>query len=148
MSDYVSVSVSVPEQRLPEFYEMFGRWLSTNGSVNAQAGWINGDPWTDDDGTAALALYRTISPAARAIVDFWVSQHGQWTTGDETAAAVGVNGPRGVAGSLSSIGKAASRMKRALPFEYEPGEPGTSGRYQIKPAVAALFEAARREFGR
>jgi hypothetical protein len=129
---------------------MYGRWLG-NGSAAVSApaaGWRNGAAWESDDLPAALDLYRAVSPTARKVLDFWASRGGEWASGSETADAVGVNGPTGLAGTLSSVGKAAGKVGRQLPFQHEDGEVGTSGNYRMSKLLCGLFAAASREFDR
>lgn len=87
----------------------------------------------------ADALYRMISAGARAVLMHWAQRPDQWVSGSETAAALGLKGAKGVAGTLSSVGKAATKLGCELPFDYEAGEPGSSGRYRVSASKAAWF---------
>jgi len=142
----VQITVSVPDDRQAEFYKMFGAWLERATSAE-QGGWRNGSPWTAQDTAAAEDFYRAISANARRILDVWARSSGSWVSATDTAQAVGVNGPKGVAGSLSSVGKVANKMSRALPFEHEPGDDGGPGRYRMSAVVAELFRTVHEEVG-
>jgi hypothetical protein len=122
---------------------MFGRWLGGGPVPVPQGGWKDGRPWSAADRSDAERFYREVSPIARSVLDLWSSRPGEWTTGEQTAEAVGVNGPKGVAGTLSSVGRVASKMSRQLPFEHRSGPGGTSGSYLMTPTIASLFSEAR-----
>lgn len=144
--EITQVTVPVPTQRLPEFYGYFSTWLATPATPAASAttGWKDGRPWAALTPEDAAKLYSGVSAKARAIIDYWLSLDG-WATGDDTAEAVGVNGPKGVAGSLSSVGKACDRMGCELPFEHEPGADGNSGKYRIRVDFASRLRSIRAE---
>lgn len=143
LDEYVPVTVSVPASRITNFYETFATWLAGSGDKAPQGSVAR--PWQPGDEDAAVDFYGSVSKTARMILDYWAVHPGEWLSGDATATAVEVNGPKGVAGSLSSVGKAAAKMRRALPFEHQPGEPGTSGNYRMRPEVARMFRAAKVE---
>jgi Family of unknown function (DUF6416) len=143
-SELVDVTVAVPIDRRAEFYKMFGAWLDGNHTTPT-TGWRNGTAWQADDETDAIRFYRSISTTARLILRFWARNAGEWMDANATADAVGVNGAKGVAGSLSSVGKAANKLGRQLPFEHEAGEAGGPGRYRMSPLVAKLFTSAGNE---
>jgi hypothetical protein len=145
---FVRVTVEVPIDRHGEFHEIVGRWLGgTLNRVDA-TGWRDGRPWLADDHADARAFYKAVSPRARKVLALWASRQGKWVTGEETARRVGVNGPKGVAGTLSSVGTTANKLKKQLPFEHQDGPAGASGLYRMTPTVAALFAAAQDEEGK
>ena len=145
-TDLVNATVGVPAERLGEFYEMFGKWL--NGADRPEpVGWRDGRPWGEKDFAEAETFYRSISPKAQLVLDFWASNPERWVSGEETARKVEVNGPKGVAGTLSSVGKTADKMKRHLPFEHRDGQAGESGMYRMTREISNLFVAAKRSAG-
>lgn len=142
-TELVTTTVNVPAERLGEFYEMFGKWL--NGVDRPEPeGWRDGRAWGESDFAQAETFYRSVSANARLVLDFWAANPGRWVSGDETAREVGVNGPKGVAGTLSSVGKTADKMKRQLPFEHRDGQSGESGMYRMSHEISSLFVAAKR----
>jgi hypothetical protein len=147
--EWVPASVQVPARRLSDFYRWYGDWLGRPSSPTAtyddHQTQADRKTWSqEEDSAIATVLYEMVSTKARAILDFWMDyEAGAWVSGEETARATGLNGPYGVAGSLSSIGKAASKLSIELPFEYAPGETGASGRYRMSEYVARLFRAPR-----
>jgi hypothetical protein len=139
--EFINTTVTVPKDRLAEFYEMFGRWLDASLAHNPAD--LRRATWDDNDIAAAIKFYEGVSPKAAKILDFWMDAPGEWVSGQVTAEAAGLNGAYGVAGSLSSVGKAAARLARELPFEWKAGEPGASGSYRMISPVADLFRQAR-----
>jgi len=146
--EYVTVTVTVPGDRVPEFYGAFSAWLSGKAVMPPAEPPEKAARWKAGDEEAAADFYRAISANARRVLDSWAERPDDWITGDATAQAAGLNGPKGVAGSLSSVGKASTKMCRALPFEHRPGAPGTSGSYRMRPDVAELFRRAKQEVER
>ncbi len=121
---------------------MFGRWLA-GGLEPESPGVLRRATWDDGDVDSAVEFYDRLSPKAARILDLWMDSPGKWVSGDVTAEAAGLNGAYGVAGSLSSVGKAAARLARELPFEWKAGAPGASGSYRMTAPVADLFRQAR-----
>lgn len=145
--DHIAVTVNVPADRMAEFHQMFGRWLATDVTVPGAPG--AGDRylrWEEADPDLAVAYYRAVSPKAARILNCWMDAT-ELVDADATAKAGGLEGPYHVAGCLSSLGKASSRLNVELPFEHFPGEGGTPSRYRMLPAAAALFRAARDRVG-
>jgi Family of unknown function (DUF6416) len=144
-NDFITTTVSVPVERLAEFHAMFGRWLaSTDTTIEpVKPGPGQARPWTDRDQAVAVQLYGEVSDGARRVLDFCAARPGEWITGTDLATAVGVDGPMGLAGTLSSVGKAAAKLAREVPYDYEAGEPGTSGRYRLSHPMARLLNGAR-----
>src|SRR4051812_11865920 len=111
-SGYIDTTVAVPRERLAEFYEMFGRWLAGGlpPPATSAAGAQLRQAWGPDDVVLATEFYEWVSPKAAAILDLWMDSAGTWHTGAETAEAAELNaGAYGVAGSLSSVGKASAK---------------------------------------
>lgn len=144
----IQATVSVPVDRLASFYEMFGQWLANDGKVESGGGWRNGAEWAPNDLVAMIDLYRAISPTARKVLELWAQRSPEWISGSDTADAVGLSGPKALAGTLSSVGKAAGKVAHQLPYQQEDGEVGTSGNYRVSQRCAELFLAARNEVER
>jgi Family of unknown function (DUF6416) len=139
---YINATVAVPAERLADFYEMFGRWLAgaSGRLVSSSAPRLS---WGADEVATAVEFYEWISAKAALILDFWMDHPGIWLTSSDTAAAAGLAGAYGVAGSLSSVGKAAAKFGRELPFEWRAGAAGAPGSYRMSESTAELFQAAR-----
>jgi hypothetical protein len=148
MAEHLPVTVNVPADRLGEFHQMFGRWL-TNGTVaNASPSAHSGGKltWDQADVDLAIAFYRGISPRADRILDCWMDATDR-VEAETTAAAAGLDGPYGVAGCLSSVGKASARLNVELPFEHFAGDNDKPSSYQMLSAAKPLFIAARNKVG-
>ena len=73
--------IPIPESRVTEFFEMFGHWIGDSGSSReeqhdqvpevALSSWRDG-PEDQRLGATAEHVYAHVSPAARAILDFWL----------------------------------------------------------------------------
>lgn len=165
-----SVTVSVPEERVPEFYAWFARFLASEPSAEgggrhgpghrgpgegARFGrgrfggdrWGGGPPddpvgWTKDDAEEAAWLYGKLAPPARKLVDLLVQAPGTRIPGNELAAQLGLEkGAHGVAGILAWPGRYSRRLGRQMPILTEGRADGGTD-YYMAPDVAALFAAA------
>jgi hypothetical protein len=146
MDEHLSVTVSVPAQRLAEFHQMFGRWLSDSFGAPVPGNGIGLQRWENAQVDLADAFYRAVSRRAKMILDCWMDATGP-VDADATARAAGLDGPYGVAGCLSSVGKASARLKVELPFEHFPGDGDTPTTYRMLPTALSLFRSARAKAG-
>lgn len=146
MDEHLSVTVNVPAERLAEFHQMFGRWLSEGSGAPVSGNGTGLQRWENAEGALAASFYRAVSPRAKLILDCWMDATGP-VDADATARAAGLDGPYGVAGCLSSVGKASARLKVELPFEHFPGEGDTPTTYRILPTALSLFRSARAKAG-
>jgi hypothetical protein len=141
-----TVSVTVPRDRVGDLYQFVAGLHETEG---AAARVTNGSElrrgWTAEDADVAAAFYRSVSSKAKSILDVLMDvPQGQTRSGEELARMTGLDkGPYGVAGSLSSVGKAAGKLHRALPYVATPGETGGSSSYSMPRVIAELFRTAR-----
>jgi hypothetical protein len=102
--------------------------------------------WKEGDIAEARTFLGSISDKASAIIDLWLdSPKGEWVSADASAAAAGLDGAYGVAGSLSSVGRAMKKVGRERPFEHRGGEVAY---YRISEPVRTLFRKARAEIRR
>lgn len=144
--ELVTVSVTVPKGRLGELYALVG---GLNGGGGPPGGPSDGPegprPWGPGDEEVAGRLYDLVSPKARRILDelMAIGDAGS-ISGTELAAKAGLdNGAYGVAGSMSSVGKAASKVGRELPYRASPSEDeGGASVYGMAGHVSKLFRAA------
>jgi hypothetical protein len=149
MNKWVSVQIPIPGSRVPEFFEMFGRWIREleptrderpkQGPKIAFSSWQDGSE--DQQRQDAQYVYTRVSSAARAILDYWLDHPGTPVSGEDLSAALGFAGPHVISGTLASLGHRSRAVHRELPFRYEPAPGG--GKYWIEPDVAKLFTAAR-----
>jgi hypothetical protein len=141
IEQFQQVSVLVPVGRIPEFYEMYGRWLAHGPEVvdvvskPAQ----NTGPVKFADGTmeAVAAWWEILTMPAKRIFLLLAETPGVPYTGGEIAEACEIeNGASGVAGSLSWPGKfARDRFGLELPLNWDK----ESQKYSMDADAAALI---------
>jgi hypothetical protein len=149
MTDWVPVQIPIPESRVTEFFDMFGRWMQGASQAGEErtastpeislSSWRDG--LVDQRRRDAQYVYEHMSPAARAILDYWLDHPNTPITGEDLSTALGFAGPHVISGTLKSIGHHSKVVHRELPQRYEAAPGG--GKYWIEPDVAELFSAAR-----
>jgi hypothetical protein len=147
------ITVPVPEDRLPEFYQFFGAWLAGSPSIAAaQIGQSVGNsdaevtPWgsIDDDLGLAQVVWGKLSERAKAMFSLLMEHPGKKVDGETIAATLDIpNGKYGVAGVLAWPGRHCYAVGRSLPVRYEDGPVGGSANYWIDQSLADLFGKAR-----
>jgi hypothetical protein len=155
----VQVTVTVPSERIGEFYELFGLWLQSSegelihrvrtempsvGEATTQTGiasrdWKTGD-W-DERVSDARIFYKGLSWKAKQVCDYLTERPGTEVSANELGELLDST-PNGVAGTLSSFGFQGRNVRRVHPFRWTPGPHGEST-YSFDPEVAELFNAAR-----
>lgn len=147
------ITVPVPEDRVPEFYQFFGAWLAGSPSatvapVGQHAGASGDDlsPWgsTDEDLGLAQVVWGKLSERARAMFSLLMESPGEKISGEDIAETLDIpNGKYGVAGVLAWPGRHSYAVGRWLPIYYEDGPVGASANYWMEPEVADLFNKAK-----
>lgn len=143
----IDVTVKIPEERVGDFYEFVGRWLSEEQSADevpdASAGlrsWTN----SSDDLVLARAVWEKFSPRAKAVFSLLMDQPGHQVSGRDLASTLDIpHGTSGVAGVLAWPARHCAAVNRVGPWrwEYRPEEDSTY--YWIEPKVADLFKKVR-----
>jgi hypothetical protein len=147
------ITVAVPEERVPEFYSWFARFLAADpGRGPAPRGrhgrgphGHRGEPaaWAAEDVEQAAWLYGKLAPPARALFDLLLDAPGERFAGNDIAARLGLDaGAHGVAGILAWPGRYTRRAERAFPISTEGRADGGTD-YFIAPAVAEVLSAGR-----
>ena len=136
------IRISVPEERVPDFYRWFGAWLAGEQSASGES---NHDPrsyWTNPDDIELARMYwGKLSSEAQSLHSYLIDRPGEKIRGDQLAAELEVkNGDRGVAGLLAWPGRRVWKLQRHLPIRHDDG-------YWMEPEIAAMFAAVRDEFG-
>lgn len=143
---FVTVSVTIPKERLGELYRQVAA-LNEDGSSPAGplVAAMPVRPWGPGDTELAERLYGMVSENARRILDELMALGDAGSIGGaELASNAGIkNGAYGVAGSLSSVGKAATKVGRELPYRTVPNAAGGPGIYGMEDRVSSLFRAAQ-----
>ncbi|PNI10095.1 hypothetical protein CXX84_01035 [Arthrobacter sp. AFG7.2] len=149
------ITVPVPDDRVPEFYQFFGMWLG--GSSALPGGTIQTFPedskeagkrrhWTglDEDREDAEKLWSKLTSRAKGLYNLMIDAPGIKFTGDQIAKELNIaNGASGVRGVLAWPGRYCWNMNRRLPQRWKDGEDGAPSAYWMEPDVAALFKAVR-----
>ena len=149
------ITVAVPEERVPEFYAWFARFLEGGAGAPPTRGhgpwgrrgpgrhpsWAH--PWSADDVDEAAWLYGRSAPPARRLFDLLLDAPGERLTGRDIASRLGLDaGTRGVAGILAWPGRYARRLERAFPISVERRPDGDTD-FWMAPEVVEVFRAGR-----
>ncbi|EMD30232.1 DUF6416 domain-containing protein [Amycolatopsis azurea] len=142
----IDVTVKVPEDRIPEFYSMFGRWLADPAAFEVlptEETEVDLVEWSRSDGDLAKVVWGKFSDKAKALFSTLMDKPGARFSGDELGRLLGLpNGKHGVAGVLGWPGRHCQAVGRTWPWAWEYPE-GENARYWMTDEVAALFRRAR-----
>ncbi len=152
------ITVSVPEDRVPEFYLWFAAFLAAEPGTpppSARGGrrhrtrsvHHHDEPqaWSAQDAEQAMWLYRKLAPPARQLFDLLAASPGARFGGEDIARRLALEkGAHGVAGILAWPGRYSRHLRRELPIATEGRADGGTD-YYMEPELAALFTAARDE---
>ncbi len=149
------VKVSVPEERVPEFYSWFAAFLAAEPGTPPPFGRYGrrgpggsrhhgaARSWSADDAEQAAWLYGRLAPPARRLLDLLIDAPGERFAGEELAKQLELQkGAHGVAGILAWPGRYSRHLDRTLPITTEGRADGGTD-YYMEPQLAALFADAR-----
>lgn len=135
------VSVKVPDERIGEFYEMYGRWLQGETAFDTDD--VERSPWdpkTDHD--LAKEAWQVFPHRAQLVFTTLIENPGKKFSGDDLAEMHNIpNGRMGLAGVLAWPGRNLYKLRRVLPITVKPNPAGGSW-YSMEPDVAELFKQA------
>jgi hypothetical protein len=143
----IDVTVKIPEERVGDFYELIGRWLSEEQLADEVTDTSAGPrSWTDsnEDLAVARAVWEKFSPRAKAVFSLLMDQPGDRVSAKYLASTLDIpHGTSGVAGVLAWPARHCAAVNRVGPWrwEYKPEEDTTY--YWIEPEVADLFKKVR-----
>jgi hypothetical protein len=146
-NDMLDVSVKVPEDRIAEFYAMYGRWLASPGGegsadeqhISAETGAVE---WGPDDIELAATVWAKFSPRARAVFSTLIDEPGERYFGEELARLHNIpNGSHGVAGVLAWPSRHCVAAGRRWCWKWDNRERGAV--YWMDDTLAQLFRQAR-----
>jgi hypothetical protein len=141
----IDITVKVPEDRVPEFYSMYGTWLNSPPPVDGHSqGEAGHQPWTAADGALAAIVWDKLSDTAKGLFSTLIDNPEQRFSGDELSETLSIpNGKHGVAGVLAWPGRHCFAVNRTWPWSWssyqQEGVPG----YWFSPEVSQLFRDAR-----
>jgi len=125
----MQLMVIVPEERIPELYELVATWHRARFAELAAAA-PRSLPWAAGDVELARALCKKSSNLGRDVISLLVSAHGEWPDGgctvvdptsgearrglpaDVIAGLVGETSPAKIVGCLGALSQACSRSGR------------------------------------
>lgn len=146
----IDITVKVPEDRVPEFYSMYGAWLNGQAQVPSPSGTGITDgaheqqPWSDSDTALAAAVWDKFSDAAKGLFSTLIDEPERRFTGEELAEMLDIpNGKHGVGGVLGWPGRHCISVNRTLPWSWEYLVEGEPMVYWFTRENAALFREAR-----
>jgi hypothetical protein len=151
-----TVTVAVPEERVPEFYLWFAHFLASPAGTppgpgpsgprehrgrgfgrRGPAG--DGAPWTAADAETAAWLRGRLAGPAGELFDLLAAEPGRRWSGNALAEALGLQkGAHGVAGILAWPGRYCRKLGKELPIATARREDGGTD-YWMDEATAALF---------
>ncbi|OAA19356.1 hypothetical protein UG55_10912 [Frankia sp. EI5c] len=140
----MDVTVKVPEERLPDFYAMYGRWLAGQDAQPDEEQPTEPIEWSEQDLVLAKIVWGKFSDRAKAMFSTLIDSPGKKFGGVQLADALDIpNGKYGTAGVLAWPARHCTAVDRLLPCKYEDGVLGDGANYWMTPAVATLFKQAR-----
>ena len=143
----IDVTVKVPEDRLGEFYSMYGDWLS--GGVPMAERSADKSPWTASDVELASDVWSKFTEVARRLFSVLIDNPTKEYSGDQLAEMLSIaNGRHGVAGVLAWPGRHCFDAGRLLPWSWKYPEENAPAVYWFSPEMAELFGKARADSAR
>lgn len=150
----IDITVKVPEDRVGEFYAMYGAWLSGEpaapqvSAVPSREGEATerfhaNRPWTRADAKLAAIVWGKLSDPARRLFSLLIDAPDEQFSGDALATMLGIDkGRHAIAGLLTWPGRYCVEVGRgyAWSWTYPDGE---NAIYWFTPEVADLFREAR-----
>ena len=146
----IDVTVKVPEDRVGEFYSMFGTWLTGSLSVataldiaTVEDSREDRRPWSSSDTELAAVVWDKLSDPARRLFSTLIDSPDDRFSGDDLARMLGIEkGKLAIAGLLTWPGRYCREVNRTFPwsFDYPDGE---LAEYWFTAENAALFREAR-----
>jgi hypothetical protein len=148
----IDVSVKVPEERVAEFYAMYGSWLKSPQGLECEpeddldgreAGADRAStPWGPGDLELATAVWAKFSPRTKALFSTLIDEPNEQYYGEELARMHKIpNGSHGIAGVLTWPSRHCAAVGRSACWQWKTHERGTV--YWMDPALASLFKHAR-----
>ena len=140
----VDVTVSIPDDRVAEFYTMLGAWLDPQqrATLDEQHELMPWGSHAEMDARDAKSIWPQLTTTARELLGVLMEAPGQRLTGEDLATRLG-RGDRlnshGVAGTLTWPTRRCAEHGRAPLVEWDE----QSGTYFVTEAVATALRGAR-----
>jgi hypothetical protein len=138
----LDITVKVPEERVAEFYAMYGHWLSSPAG-EAPAAEANLTNWTEADAELAAKVWKKFSPPAKALFSTLIDNPNTAYASDQLAEMHGIpNGKHGVAGVLAWPTRHCRDVGRVGCWQWHYPD-GENMNYSMDDVLANLFKKAR-----
>ena len=128
----VEVAVKVPEERVAEFYSMFGEWLQSQSSAIRRP-----EPWGPSDREAAKTVLAGVPANSARMLE--VLSSGEELDSSEVVQRAGFNDAGQLPGISGWVGRIARQHGREAPIKTRQKD-GTTY-WRLDPDVAAFFKA-------
>ncbi len=143
------ITVKVPENRVPEFYEFFGKWLGgrlivepSDGEQGSKSVNEPPQPWQPSDGELASHVWDKLSDRAKGLFSLLADSPNAKFSAIALADQLEIpNGRFGLAGTLAWPGRHCAAVARKLPVRWRELEDDSE--YWMTAEVADLFRSAR-----
>ena len=143
----IDITIKVPEDRVAEFYAMYGTWLAAPpapGPDELESG-EGKAPWTPADTELAASVWLKFSETAKCLFSMLIDNPERRFGGDELAEILNIpNGKHGVAGVLAWPGRHCFAVRRTWPWSWAYPHDGTAV-YWFTQENADLFREAREQ---
>lgn len=146
----IDVNVKVPEERIADFYAMYGSWLGragpTDGGGDDPVSIAKAKDWSDtaEDEAFARVVWGKFSDRAKSMFGTLMDSPEQKFSGEDLAELHDIpHGKYGTAGVLAWPGRHSAAVDRLLPCKYEDGQVGASALYWMTSEAAAVFRKVR-----
>jgi len=140
----IDVTVKVPDDRVAEFYSMFGAWLSSPPDESSTSGSADHLHWSSDDVELAATVWGKFSNVAKALFSVLIDNPEVKFSGEDLAGKLGLaKGKHGVAGVLAWPGRHCFAVNRVLPWSWEYPVENEPAVYWFTTEMADLFRRAR-----
>jgi hypothetical protein len=141
----IDVTVKVPEDRVAEFYTMYGQWLSGALSPAPEPTVEDAEvsEWSSGDVELAQELWNKFNDRAKALFTTLLENPGQRFTGQELAERLNIpNGSNGVAGVLAWPGRYCKQYGRTICWHVDWSDDAYVAVYWLEGVLADLFRKA------
>ena len=141
------ITIDVPIDRVPDFYQVFGSWLAGNEKTGGKNGILPPNQpryytWSSDDIGEAESLWSKLSLNAKSIFTILMETPDDRVAAEDLAVIAGIEkGIFGLAGALAWPSRYCYEVDRKLPISFDDTKESTV--YWMEKTPADLFNAAK-----
>ena len=137
MGNLVTVTVQVPEDRVPELYEAAAL---LNRPTSPAPVTTSPQPWAKGDERLAKQVFAACSPNAQKVLSYLAHRPGQAVFGADIATALAVSkGHQAIAGILGPVGYHCRKVGREMPYDKRYPQGSTAATFTMSKEVAEVF---------